>query len=327
MIAIAAALIASIGAAPVDTLEIQEWQVPWENSRPRDPSVAADGKIWFVGQVGNYLAIFDPASGEFEKIDLPPGVLPHNITTAPDGSMWYAGNAAAHIGRVDPQTREITIYEMPHEAARDPHTLIFSRTGDLWFTVQGGNFIGRLDPASGAVQLVPMTVGGARPYGIVVDENNRPWVALLGTNRIASINPETMELEEHILPFEEARPRRLARTADGMIWYGDTRRGTLGRLDPASGDVVEYPLPAGADAGAYAMAIDGQGRIWIAETGVRPNRLVGFDPASEEFFSINPVPSGGGSVRHMVYDPATNAIWFGTDTNYLARARVGSPEL
>src|SRR5690606_7950820 len=167
-------------AAPADTLEIQEWPVPWENSRPRDPSVAADGKIWFVGQVGNYLAIFDPATEAFEKIDLPPRVLPHNITTAPDGSMWYAGNAAAHIGRVDPVTREITVYEMPHEAARDPHTLIFSQTGDLWFTVQGGNFIGRLDPASGEVQLVPMTVGGARPYGMVVGENNRPRAALAG---------------------------------------------------------------------------------------------------------------------------------------------------
>lgn len=70
------------------------------------------------------------------------------------------------------------------------------------------------------------------------------------------------------------------------------------------------------------MALDGQGRIWIAETGVQPNRLVGFDPARETFFSINEVPSGGGSVRHMVYDPDTNSIWFGTDTNNLAQARV-----
>lgn len=322
MLAATLVLIGSVaGAAPPDTLEIQEWAVPWENTRPRDPTVAADGKIWFVGQVGNYIGIFDPQSGEFEKIDLPPRVLPHNIVAGPDGALWYAGNAAGHIGRIDPQSREIKIFEMPDPAARDPHTLVFSSTGDLWFTVQGGNFIGRLDPGSGDVKLVPMSVGGARPYGIVVDENNRPWAALLGTNRIASVNPETMELEEHMLP-EDARPRRLVRTDDGMIWYGDTRRGTLGRLDPTTGEIKEYPLPSGKEAGAYAMALDGQGRIWVAETGVQPNRLVGFDPKTESFFGITPVPSGGGAVRNMVYHAPTNSIWFGTDTNNIGRAVV-----
>ena len=323
MIALAlAALGLSAAAAPADTLEITEWLVPWEQTRPRDPTVGHDGRVWFVGQVGNYIGIFDPATESFEKIDFPSRVLPHNITTGPDGDLWYAGNAAAHIGRVNPETREIRIYPMPDEAARDPHTLIFSEQGTLWFTVQGGNFIGRLEPSSGEVQLVPMTVGGARPYGIVVDSDDRPWAALLGTNRIASVNPATMELEEHILPFEEARPRRLVKTDDGMIWYGDVRRATLGRLDPATGDVKEYPLPAGADAGAYAMALDGEGRVWISETGIQPNRLVGFDPATEQFVSVNEVPSGGGSVRHMIYHPGSNAIWFGTDSNMLGRAIV-----
>lgn len=26
---------------------IEEWTVPWEKSRPRDPAVAPDGRIWF----------------------------------------------------------------------------------------------------------------------------------------------------------------------------------------------------------------------------------------------------------------------------------------
>ena len=107
-----------------------------------------------------------------------------------------------------------------------------------------------------------------------------------------------------------------------MIWYGDVARGTLGRLDPRTGDVKEYPLPSGEEAGAYAMALDGDGRIWIAETGVRPNRLVGFDPEAEAFFGITEVPSGAGAVRHMVFDPATNSLWFGTDTNNIGRARI-----
>ena len=48
--------------------------------------------------------------------------------------------------------------------------------------------------------------------------------------------------------------------------------------------------------------------------GSQPNRLVGFDPKTEKFFGITPIPSGGGTVRHMMLMPAPVNIWFGTET-------------
>ena len=53
-----------------------------------------------------------------------------------------------------------------------------------------------------------------------------------------------------------------------------------------------------------------------------PNRFVGFDPGTGEFFAATEIGSGGGSVRHMYYDQRTQSIWFGTDTNYLGRAQL-----
>ena len=41
-------------------LEFMEWTVPWDDSRPRDPYVAPDGTVWFVGQVGDYVAKLNP---------------------------------------------------------------------------------------------------------------------------------------------------------------------------------------------------------------------------------------------------------------------------
>jgi virginiamycin B lyase len=58
------------------------------------------------------------------------------------------------------------------------------------------------------------------------------------------------------------------------------------------------------------------------ETGPSPNRLVGFDPGTESFFSITDIPSGGGSVRHMFYHEPDNTIWFGTDANTIGRASL-----
>jgi virginiamycin B lyase len=71
------------------------------------------------------------------------------------------------------------------------------------------------------------------------------------------------------------------------------------------------------------MAVDGDDRLWFVETGSEPNRLVGFDPAVERFVSVTEIPSGGGSVRHMHYDGATGAVWFGTDAGTIGRAVVG----
>ena len=45
-------------------LEIKEWPVPWEDTRPRDPDVAPNGVIWLVGQGGDYAArLILPTSG------------------------------------------------------------------------------------------------------------------------------------------------------------------------------------------------------------------------------------------------------------------------
>lgn len=314
-------------AAPVDTVRITEFTVPYENSRPRDPYVDGRGRIWFVGQVGNYVAYYDQASGQFRRYELDPGVNPHNLIVDRQGMVWYAGNRAAHIGKLDPATGSITKYPMPDPAARDPHTLVFDNSGNIWFSVQGGNMVGRLVMSTGKVDLVKMTRPNARPYGIWIAPDGTPWFCEFGTNRMAKVDPATLALTEYDLPHERSRPRRMAITSDGTIWYVDYTRGYLGRLDPKTGAVKEWANPSGAQSLPYAMTVDDQDRLWFVETGVRPNLLVGFDPKSEKFFSSTPVqPSGGGTVRHMIFHAPTRTIWFGTDTNQLGKAVIPRAE-
>jgi virginiamycin B lyase len=314
-------------AQQLQQIQIDEWQVPWEESRPRDPFVGPDGKVWFVGQRTSYAAYLDPETGDFKKYDLDDGTGPHNLIVDHDGIVWYAGNRVNHIGRLDPASGEIKKYWMPDEAARDPHTLVFNRDGNVWFTVQQGNFVGRFDKTSGDVQLVaaPEVAGGrsssSRPYGIKMDSQNRPWIALFNTNKIATVDPETMELESYDLP-EGARPRRLEIDSHDIVWYVDYRRGYLGRLDPETGDVREWANPSGENARPYGMAIDDDGRIWFVETGVQPNKFVGFDVAAERYFSNTEVGSGGGTIRHMFFHAPTNTVWFGADTNTIGRATL-----
>ena len=304
-------------------LAVTEWKVPWEKSRPRDPYLDAQGKVWFVGQEGNYVANLDPATGKFRRYEIESGTNPHNLVVDKAGRVWFSGNRNGRIGWLDPATGKTTIYKMPDPAAKDPHTMIFDRAGNMWFTAQFSNFVGHLDTKSGAVHLMPAPTRDARPYGIVVDPSGRPWFDEFGTNKLATIDPATMTIKEYPLPNERTRPRRIAVTSDGTIWYGDYTRGMLGRLDPKTGAVREFALPAGLQSLPYAMASDDRDRLWLAETGIQPNRLVGFDPKSESWISITPISESGGlTIRHMIYNTPTRSLWFGTDANTIGRARI-----
>ncbi len=318
----ALALYAAPLAAQQPSLAIQEWTVPWERTRPRDPFVDRQGKVWFVGQTGHYVGRLDPATGEFTRFDLEPGAGPHNVIVAPDGMVWYSGNVTGYIGRLDPATGTITRFPMPDSSIRDPHTMVFDRRGDIWFTAQSGNVIGRLAVATGDIRLVRVSQPRSRPYGIMMDRQDRPWVVLFGTNRIATVDPATFALREYPLPRAEARPRRIAITSDGGIWYGDYAGGFLGRLDPRSGQVEEWPLPGGPSSRPYAIMQDDQDRVWVFETGAQPNVMVGFDTRTRRFMSPRPIPSGGGTVRHVFFDPTSHAIWFGADVGTIGRAPV-----
>lgn len=314
---------ASVAAAGVyKEVEIREWPVPWAESRPRDPYVDGEGRVWFVGQRGNYVAYLEPATGRFRRYELEAGAFPHNLIVARNGAIWYTGNGNGSIGRLDPATGQVRIFRLPDPAARDPHTLVEAANGDLWFTVQGGNFVGRLSPASGEIRLVPMPTRGSRPYGIVLDARGRPWFNLFGTNKLGTIDPATLQVTEVALPREGARDRRIAMTSDGKVWYGDYVGGYLGRYDPATGQFREWRLPGGAASLPYAMAADDRDILWTVETGAQPNRLVGFDPKTEQFFGITPIPSGGLTVRHMYFHRPTRELWFGTDANTIGRAKL-----
>jgi virginiamycin B lyase len=312
----------SIDGLAQQTVEVREWTVPWADSRPRDPYVDSKGRVWFVGQTADYVAMLDPETGQFTKYDLDKGAGPHNLIVDNNGIVWYAGNRAMHIGRLDPATKAIQKIMMPDSGARDPHTLVFDSKGDIWFTVQGGGYVGKLTVADGSVKLVKIPGSGTRPYGIVVDPQGQPWFNEFGTNKIGTIDPETMELREYDRPAASGRSRRIGVTSDDRIWYVDYARGMLGVLDPTTGSAREWQTPGGSGSRPYAMAVDDKDRLWFVETGVHPNRFIGFDPKTSEFFSITTFGGNRNTVRHMVFHRSTREIWFGTDAGTIGRARV-----
>lgn len=295
--------LASRGAAPATEVgelkvTIQEWDVPSKGGHPHDPAVGTDGALWFTEQMVNKIGRVDPKSGAMQEFPLKvENSGPHGLVADSAGNIWFTGNFAHYIGKLDPKTGAVTEYKMPDAKAEDPHTAVFDSKGILWFTVQVGNFVGRLDPKTGKVELKTVPTTNSHPYGIAINSKGLPVFCEFNSNKMASINPQTMEITEYTLP-EGARPRRMAIDANDRIYFTDFSEGHLGRLDMATGAVKMWASPGGAKSAPYAIAITPDGMVWYSESGVKPNTIIQFNPRTEQFARAN-IPSGGGTVRNM----------------------------
>ena len=300
-LAVTAALVSARAARLPDVeVTIDEWTTPSTPPYPHDPEFAPDGSVWYTGQRANVVGRLDPATGQFKEIALPtPNSGPHGLVADKDGNIWYTGNGAALIGKIDAKTGQVTEFKMPDPKARDPHTPIIDSHGTVWFTVQGGNFVGKLNPADGKVTLAAASPN-SRPYGIKVNSKGIPFFDLFGTNKIGSIDPATMTIAEYPLPDPAARPRRIAIAKDDTVYYTDYGRGFLGHLDPVTKKVEEFTSPGGPRSRPYAVDITSDGAVWYCETGDNAkNMLVRFAPDTRRMQTFA-IPSGGGTVRHMV---------------------------
>jgi virginiamycin B lyase len=303
---------------PGDTrIEIAEWVMPTLGQRSRDPIEAPDGSIWWTGMWSSVAGRIDLKTMEMEEYHLPRAAKPHSIIAHQDGSIWYTGNSNATLGRLDPKTGLITEY--PTKAS-DPHTGLFHPNGKLYFTAQQAAMLGRLDPATGELTEVETE---PRPYGIQVDREGTLWIAYNGTNKIGAMDPDTMEVRYYPIAEPESRIRRLALTSDGMVWYGNSTMGRIGRLDPKTGAIKEWPSPSGPTSHPYALAVIDD-VIWYNESGMRPDALVRFDPATEKFQSWA-IPSGVGIVRRMWVTRGGDLLIHQTSSNRVGLVKIQKP--
>ena len=302
VVLVAAALAAAL-PRPADVSElkvtIHEWAVPTKGAHPHDPAVGADGALWFTEQMQNKIGRLDPATGSFKEFPLKVADSgPHGLVSDPAGNIWFTGNFAGYIGKLDPHTGAVTEFKTPVNGKEDdPHTAVFDSNGKLWFTMQVANLVGRLDPKTGKVEVKQAPTANSRPYGIAINSRGEPVFCEFNANKLAKIDPKTMEITEYTLPAS-ARPRRMAIDSADRVYFTDYAGGNLGLLDPTTGKVQMWPSPGGAQSAPYGIAITPDGMVWYSESGAKPNTIIRFDPKTHAFARAA-IPSGGGTVRNM----------------------------
>ncbi len=91
-------------------------------------------------------------------------------------------------------------------------------------------------------------------------------------------------ITEYDLPRKQIQPHDAIVDSDGMVWFTHFGEQFLGKLDPKTGRVFEYPLPVikpGYPIGTLDLETDKAGNLWIAM--MYQGGVAKFDKATEKF--------------------------------------------
>jgi virginiamycin B lyase len=117
--------------------------------------------------------------------------------------------------------------------------------------------------------------------------------------------PERIVFKEWQTPTLGSRSRDPIQAADGTIWYAGQWSNLIGRINPATGEMKEYPLPANAM--PHTVTLDAKGNVWYAGN---KNATIGYlDPRTGKITEFKMPDPAAKDPHSMVFD-RKGILWF-----------------
>jgi virginiamycin B lyase len=135
--------------------------------------------------------------------------------------------------------------------------------------------------------------------------------------------PVTVTFKEWMVPTLGQRSRDPVQSPDGMIWWAGQYGNIVGRLNPRTGEMKEYILPAGAR--PHSIASDRAGTIWYMGNS---NGTVGkLNPATGEI-TVYPMPDPAARDPHTPIFDRNGILWFTLqNSNMVGRLNPATGEI
>jgi virginiamycin B lyase len=127
------------------------------------------------------------------------------------------------------------------------------------------------------------------------------------TERAPKLMPGDAKIafKEWMVPTLGQRSRDPVEAADGSIWWAGQWGNLIGRIDPTTGEMTEYPLPDNAM--PHSVLIDEAGNVWY--TGNKNGTVGKFDPGTEEITEYE-MPDPAAKDPHTAVFDQQGILWF-----------------
>jgi virginiamycin B lyase len=157
-----------------------------------------------------------------------------------------------------------------------------------------------------------VTPTGSSPAAPASPAATRPAAATSSASPAASGAIGALTFSVQAYPVTAgAHPHDVAVASDGGIWYTGQANGTLGWLDPATGEVREAKLPGGA--APHGVISGPDGAAWVTDQGL--DAIVRVTPGT---FDVDVFPAPGVSPHTAAFD-RDGVLWFTGAAGYIGR--------
>jgi virginiamycin B lyase len=283
------------------TGEVKAWHMdaPYAKAGIHEILPTKDGSVWLTLEGLSGVAKFDPKTEKFEEyidqaavtaynmnrpaqkepndpfpnLPMPAGgqngaARSHTAAIDPQGNIWVSGRP---LKKYDVETGKWTFFstEVP-----DSYGLAVDQKGNIWaaeLNARDYQDMVMVDPKTNKV--THYKAPGATSYRrLKIDSAGMVWTGDYFGGNATRFDPTSKTFKVFKLPGPMPTPYGFEVDHNDNVWYASMYTDVIGKLDPKTGKVIEYPTPY-VEKATRDMFADSHGRIWY---GAQPYFKVGY---------------------------------------------------
>ena len=246
----------------------------------RDIQVDRDDNIWFPRRIANAAVVLTKYNPKTEEVSTIEGAGTQFMALGPEGKIW------AGWTRIDPKTMKVEAtygWEKSPNIPPGPHrqyvdlTVVNSK-GNPYAPDIGGSYIIGIDAMTGQAKFWQVPTPRSSPRRGRMDAQDRFWFAEYTGDKVGMFDTRTEKFQEwpmlrkYTTPYAVSAPDR-----NGYVYATSNMSERLIRLDPKTGEIVEYQIPTEFD--SKKMTYDpstSRTTLWMINT--RTARMMKVEP-------------------------------------------------
>lgn len=137
--------------------------------------------------------------------------------------------------------------------------------------------------------------------------------------------PTQVTIKEWLAPTLGSRPHDPLMAADGSVWWTGQFASKMGRVDPRTNAIREFPLTEGTQ--PHGLAEDKAGNIFF--TGIARNVIGKLNPKTGEVteYPVQKAEPASRGPHTPIFDQAKANLWFTMQSGHVGRLNVATGEM